>query len=65
MTPTIPARRMQLTDVAPRQYGAMYRFSSSVDLDHGLRALIERARLADQRLRVLHRHALEGRACRR
>lgn len=41
MTPTIPAGRMQLTDVAPRQYGAMYHFSRSVDLDHGLRALIE------------------------
>ena len=41
MTPTIPAGRLQLTDVAPRQYGAMYRFSSSVELDHGLRALIE------------------------
>jgi AhpD family alkylhydroperoxidase len=41
MTPTIPAGRMQLTDVAPRQYGAMYRFSRSVELDHGLRALIE------------------------
>lgn len=41
MTPTIPAGRMQLVDVAPRQYGAMYRFSRSVELDHGLRALIE------------------------
>jgi AhpD family alkylhydroperoxidase len=41
MTPTIPAGRLQLTDVAPRQSGAMSRFSSSVDLDHGLRALIE------------------------
>jgi AhpD family alkylhydroperoxidase len=41
MTPTIPAGRLQLTEVAPRQYGAMYRFSSSVDLDHALRALIE------------------------
>ena len=41
MTPTIPAHRLQLAEVAPRQYGAMYRFSSSVDLDHTLRALIE------------------------
>ncbi|HEX3979540.1 MAG TPA: carboxymuconolactone decarboxylase family protein [Solirubrobacteraceae bacterium] len=41
MTPTIPAHRMQLAEVAPRQYGAMYRFSSSVELDHGLRPLIE------------------------
>src|SRR6201995_2160089 len=41
MTPTIPAHRLQLVDVAPRQYGAMYRFSSSVELDHRLRLLIE------------------------
>jgi AhpD family alkylhydroperoxidase len=41
MTPTIPARRMQLVEVAGRQYGAMFRFSSSVDLDHGLRALLD------------------------
>jgi AhpD family alkylhydroperoxidase len=41
MTPTIPAHRLQLVDVAPRQYGAMSRLSSSVDLDHGLRLLIE------------------------
>ena len=41
MTPTIPARRLQLADIAPRQYGAMYRFSSSVELDHDLRVLIE------------------------
>ena len=41
MTPTIPARRLQLAEVAGRQYGAMFRFSHSVELDHGLRALIE------------------------
>ena len=41
MTPTIPAHRMQLTAVAPRQYGAMFRLSSSVELDHGLRLLLE------------------------
>jgi AhpD family alkylhydroperoxidase len=41
MTATIPARRMQLVDVAPRQYGAMFRFSSSVGLDHALRLLLE------------------------
>jgi AhpD family alkylhydroperoxidase len=41
MTPTIPAGRLQITDVAPRQYGAMFRFSRSVELDHGLRLLIE------------------------
>lgn len=41
MTPTIPARRLQLVDVAPRQYGAMFRLSSSIELDHGLRLLLE------------------------
>ena len=41
MTPTIPTRRLQLTEVAPGQYGAMFRFSSSIELDHGLRLLIE------------------------
>ncbi|HEX3689661.1 MAG TPA: carboxymuconolactone decarboxylase family protein [Solirubrobacteraceae bacterium] len=41
MTPTIPAHRMQLADVAPRQYGAMSRLSSSVELDHALRLLVE------------------------
>ncbi|MFZ1996873.1 MAG: carboxymuconolactone decarboxylase family protein [Solirubrobacteraceae bacterium] len=41
MTPTIPAGRMQLPEVAPRQYGAMFRFSRSLELDHGLRLLIE------------------------
>jgi AhpD family alkylhydroperoxidase len=41
MTPTIPAHRLQLDAVAPRQYGAMYRFSSSVEIDYGLRLLIE------------------------
>jgi AhpD family alkylhydroperoxidase len=41
MTPTIPAGRMRLRDVAPRQYAAMSRFSRAVDLDHGLRGLID------------------------
>jgi AhpD family alkylhydroperoxidase len=41
MTPAIPAHRMQLVEVAGRQYGAMSRFSRSVELDHGLRALVE------------------------
>jgi AhpD family alkylhydroperoxidase len=41
MTRTIPSHRLQLDDVAARQYGAMYRFSSSVELDHALRLLIE------------------------
>jgi AhpD family alkylhydroperoxidase len=41
MTPTIPAGRMRLRDVAPRQYAAMSRLSRAVELDHGLRLLIE------------------------
>ena len=41
MSPSIPARRLQLDEFGARQYGAMYRFSSSVTLDHGLRVLIE------------------------
>jgi AhpD family alkylhydroperoxidase len=41
MTPSIPAGRMQLAEVAPRQYGAMSRLSESVALDHGLRRLLE------------------------
>ena len=41
MTPSIPAGRMQLAEVASRQYGAMYRFSHSVELDHILRGLID------------------------
>jgi len=41
MTPTLPAGRMQLAEVAPRQYGAMSRLSRSVALDHGLRGLID------------------------
>ncbi len=41
MTTTIPAHRLQLSEVAPRQYGAVFRLSSSVELDHALRLLIE------------------------
>ena len=41
MTPSIPSHRLQLDEVAARQYGAMFRFSSSVTLDHGLRGLID------------------------
>ena len=41
MPETIPAGRLQLSEVAKQQYAAMYRLSSSVELDHTLRHLIE------------------------
>lgn len=41
MSTTIPARRLQLVEHAPRQYGAMFRLSSSVELDPALRGLID------------------------
>ncbi len=41
MATTIPADRLQLSEIASRQYAAMYRLSSSVELDDRLRALIE------------------------
>ncbi|HWK30225.1 MAG TPA: carboxymuconolactone decarboxylase family protein [Solirubrobacter sp.] len=37
----IPAHRLQLADVAPRNYGAMYRFSQATTLDPALKDLIE------------------------
>src|ERR1700742_3208443 len=41
MTPTIPDHRLPLVGVAPRSDWAKFRFSSSVELDHSLRLLIE------------------------
>ena len=41
MTNVIPAGRIQLADHAERAYAAMSRFSSSVELDGGLRHLVE------------------------
>lgn len=41
MPETIPAGRLQLGELAPRQYAAMSRFSTSIDLDHTLRNLID------------------------
>jgi AhpD family alkylhydroperoxidase len=38
---TIPAGRLQLSEVAKQQYAAMSRLSSSVDLDHTLRHLVD------------------------
>jgi AhpD family alkylhydroperoxidase len=41
MTNVIPAGRIQLADHAERAYAAMSRFSASVELDEGLRHLVE------------------------
>jgi AhpD family alkylhydroperoxidase len=41
MSTTIPAQRLQLGDLAPRQYGALLRLSQSVTLDPALHGLIE------------------------
>jgi AhpD family alkylhydroperoxidase len=41
MSPVIPAGRMQLAELAPDAYNAMFKFSRSLKLDHGLRHLIE------------------------
>jgi AhpD family alkylhydroperoxidase len=41
MSTTIPARRLQLSQVAARQYAAMFRLSTSVEIDHELRGLVD------------------------
>ncbi|MDE3130110.1 MAG: carboxymuconolactone decarboxylase family protein, partial [Acidobacteriota bacterium] len=41
MPQTIPAGRLQLSELATRQYGAMSRLSSTLELDHTLRNLID------------------------
>jgi AhpD family alkylhydroperoxidase len=41
MSTTIPAGRLQLSQVAARQYAAMFRLSTAVELDHELRGLID------------------------
>jgi AhpD family alkylhydroperoxidase len=41
MSNKIPADRMQLSELAPRGYAAMFRLSSSIQLDHGIRELID------------------------
>jgi AhpD family alkylhydroperoxidase len=40
MSKTIPARRLQLTEEAPRQYAAMYRLERSIELERPLSDLI-------------------------
>ena len=41
MSRNIPARRMQLAAIAPKQYIAVFRLSRSIELDHHLRELID------------------------
>jgi AhpD family alkylhydroperoxidase len=41
MSTTSPARRMQPSELAPRQYAAMLRLSNSIELDRELRELID------------------------
>jgi AhpD family alkylhydroperoxidase len=41
MSTTIPAGRLQLSQVAARQYAAMFRLSTAVELDHVLRGLVD------------------------
>ncbi len=40
MSVTIPAHRMQLSDVAPKAYGAMFRFSRSIEFDRVIGELV-------------------------
>lgn len=40
-TTTIPAERMQLAELAPRAYGAMFRLSGSIELERELHGLID------------------------
>ncbi len=41
MSPAIPAGRMQLPELAGRQYTEMYRLEASIELDPGLRELLK------------------------
>jgi AhpD family alkylhydroperoxidase len=41
MTTPIPAERMQLSEIAPKQYAAIFRLSNSIELDRELRELID------------------------
>jgi AhpD family alkylhydroperoxidase len=41
MSTTIPAGRLQLSQVAARQYAAMFRLSTAVEIDHELRGLVD------------------------
>ena len=41
MRNTIPARRLQLSELAPKSYAAMFRLESSIELPGGLRELVK------------------------
>jgi AhpD family alkylhydroperoxidase len=41
MTKAIPAERMQLSEIAPKPYAAMFRLTAAIDLVQGLRHLID------------------------
>ena len=41
MANKIPADRMQLAELAPRGYAAMFRLSTAVEIDHELRGLVD------------------------
>src|SRR5947209_10686463 len=41
MSNSIPAGRMQLSEIAARQYGAMHRLEASIELDDRLRELVK------------------------
>lgn len=41
MSTTIPARRMQLSELAPRQYAALFRLTSSIELPHEVSDLVK------------------------
>ncbi len=41
MSTTIPAGRLQLSQVAARQYAAMFKLSTAVEMDHALRGLVD------------------------
>src|SRR5215207_5775531 len=41
MSPTIPAQPLQLSELAPRQFAAMYRLQGSIELDRGLGDLVK------------------------
>ena len=62
MSATLGARRIAMDQLAPRPFAEMLRLEKAIELDERVAPPGQAARLADQRLRLLHRHALEGRA---
>lgn len=41
MAETIPAGRLRLSEVAPKQYGAMFRLERTIELDRTIRELVK------------------------